>query len=137
VKKLIIQRGVYGIAGANIISPIIALIIHNFDSSFNSITIFQYFRFTLSVSFIGFVFSSSSVLFQIESISRSKATALHFLFLASSYFLAGEFAGWISYDWRILITILSFISSYLISYISIVISMSIYAKKINEALRRG
>lgn len=132
--KTSMHRGIMGIAGANLLSPLIALIISSVTDDFSGITITQYILFTLSSSMIGFSFAAASVFFQMESFSRLKATVLHFVCLITSYFVAGMISGWIVFDKRILITITSFLVSYAISFFSIIIGLKINENKINEAL---
>ena len=129
-----IKRGIMGIAGATLVSPLIALLIASISKDFSTITVTQYVLFTLGSAMIGFSFAAASVLFQIESISRLKATVLHFLCLVVSYFAAVTLAGWIRFDIHILITIASFSFSYAVSYISILIGLKVNENKINKAL---
>jgi hypothetical protein len=131
-----IKRGIMGIACANFMSPLISLFISMVTPDYSSITIKQYMLFTVSSSLIGFTFAAASVLFQIESMSRLKATTIHFVCLLTSYAIAGLISNWIIFDIRILITIGSFLFSYLLSYGSIMIGLKVNENKINLALLR-
>lgn len=141
--KKSILRGFLGIPIGVFISTTISIIYslafgeimaipYGMESS-NSLTVYiaQYFVSII----IGFVFSASSVIFQIDEWSLLKQTVVHFFITTLVFFPCSIKVGWIDVNpMSILIYIGVFIFIYLLAWISIYFTWKSKIKKLNNKL---
>lgn len=87
--------------------------------------------------FCGWLFTVSSLYFELESLRLSQQTALHFVTVIVLYFILSLGIGWIPFEWKsILLSVAIFIAIYIVVWVCYYLHFEKLANQMNEELKK-